>query len=83
MGKLLIVLLPVLIGFVVGYLAGRAARKTPPQLDDSEKRELNSYRDQEMELIEKASEAATLGDSFGVIALSIIGKNRASRSINK
>lgn len=80
---LLFILLPV-AALVIGYAAGTATadrRAEDMGLDKNEKRELESYRDQDMELVEKASEAATLGDDFGVTVLSILSKNRATRQI--
>jgi hypothetical protein len=74
---LLLIVGPI-IGIAVGYALGRGNPDT--RLDKSERQELESYRNMEMELTEKASEAATLGDDFGVRALGILSKNRIERS---
>ena len=83
MVTILLILLP-LAALVIGYAAGAgtAERRAVDQgLDKNEKFELESYRSQDMELIEKASEAATLGDDFGVTVLGILSKNRSNRQI--
>ena len=83
MVTLLLVLLPV-AGLVIGYSLGASTatrRAEDAGLDKNEKRELESYRSQDMELVEKASEAATLGDDFGVTVLGILSKNRSNRQI--
>ena len=75
---ILIVLMP-----PIAYKMGLSVGREGARLDKNERKELQSYRDQEDELIEKASEAATLGDDFGVTALSIISKNRIERRTSK
>ncbi len=80
----LLLLLGPLLGLGVGIVIGQSTatrRAEEMGLDKNEKRELESYRSQDMELVEKASEAATLGDDFGVTVLSILSKNRANRQI--
>lgn len=83
MVTLLLVLLPV-AGLIIGYSLGASTatrRAEDAGLDKNEKRELESYRSQDMELVEKASEAATLGDDFGVTVLGILSKYRSNRQI--
>lgn len=83
MVTILLVLLP-LAALVIGYSAGAGVaerRAVDNGLDKNEKFELESYRSQDMELVEKASEAATLGDDFGVTVLGILSANRRTRQI--
>lgn len=80
----LLLLLGPIIGVAVGVVIGQSTatrRAEENGLDPREKRELESYRSQDMELVEKASEAATLGDDFGVTVLAILSKNRSNRQI--
>lgn len=83
MVTLLLILGPV-VGLVLGIAIGQSTatrRAEELGLDKNEKRELESYRSQDMELVEKASEAATLGDDFGVTVLGILSKYRSNRQI--
>lgn len=83
MVTLLLIFLPVAALFI-GYAFGASVatnRAEEAGLDKNEKRELESYRSQDLELVEKASEAAVLGDDFGVTVLGILSKNRSNRQI--
>lgn len=70
------VLLVALIGMAFGILIGWLAKRDPRALARAEREELEAHRSTREELIEKASEHATLGDHFAAIALGLLTDKR-------
>jgi len=71
MKAIILALIPI-IAVAVGVLVGRRAASPSPKLSKSDQRELEWLRGLREELIASASEHATLGDDFAVIALGMM-----------
>jgi len=71
MKAIILALIPI-VAVAVGILLGRRAASSPPSLSKDDKKELEWLRGLREELIASASEHATLGDDFAVIALGMM-----------
>ncbi len=71
MARLLLALIP-LIAIGVAYWAGTKVARSRPELSKDDKKELLWLQTLREDLIASASEHATLGDDFAVIALGMM-----------
>lgn len=74
--KLIIIVLPIILCVLIGYMLGRYSNRTKPDMDRHERKELEARRDFMSDLGAKAAEHGMLGDNFAIIVQDLLRDER-------